>query len=234
MGEGLHFIDLIFYAMIAAFLIARLRNVLGRRTGYKRRPHSSSLGGNGSRSEPQEHETDTITGTDKVTKLMTRAVPSSSSTPLEVMLVQMQIADPSFNTESFLQGAQTAFKTIISAFATGELRILRPLLSNTVFDNFSGAIETRTHAGESAETQLLGTPTVEILAARMQEWTAFITLRFVSEQINVVQNSDGQIVEGNQNQVHKVVDVWTFTRDLRSSDPNWTLIETRSENQSYV
>ncbi len=231
MGEGLHFIDLIFYAIIAAFLIARLRSVLGRRTGYKQPPRSSPFRKNNGNSERREPESTDLTHT--VTPLVTRKALPPSATSLEGTLVQIQIADPRFSTESFLHGAQIAFQTIITAFAEGERLVLRPLLSDSVFDDFSRAIESRTPVGKSniksTDTKLFGTPTVEIVSARMQEWTAFITLRFVSEQTHVERKHNDHVVNDSQNNIFKVVDVWTFTRDTRSTDPNWTLIQTRSE-----
>ena len=228
MGEGLHFIDLIFYAIIAAFLIARLRSVLGRRTGYKQPPRSNSLSSrNGSR-EPREQESADLT--QNVAKLITRATLPPSGSTLEMTLVQIQITDPHFSTEAFLHGAQLAFQTILSAFASGERSVLRPLLSDAVFDDFSHAIETRAQTGISTNTQLLGTPTVEFVSAKIQEWTAFITLRFISEQTNVGESHDAQVGNGAQKGVYEVVDIWTFARDLRSANPNWTLIQTRSEH----
>ena len=226
MGEGLHFIDLIFYAIIAAFLIARLRSVLGRRTGYKQSHRSRPL----SRSNGGQREKESSDLTHNVAKVVTRAALPPSATPLEVALVQIQIADPRFSTESFLQGAQIAFQTIINAFTAGELSVLRPLLSDTVFDNFSRAIDARVHTDQSAHTQLLRIPKVEILSAKMQEWTALITLRFFSEQSNIGQSPNGQAANGVQNAVYEVVDIWTFARDLRKTDPNWTLVQTRSEH----
>ncbi len=238
MGEGLHFLDLIFYAIIAAFLIARLRSVLGRRTGYKQPPRPFRK--NNGRSERREPESADLTHNVTQPQLVTRKALPPSATSLEGLegtLVQMQIADPRFSTESFLHGAQIAFKTIISAFAAGERLVLRPLLSEAVFNDFSRAIESRAQVGESnvkyTDTRLLGTPTVEILSARMQEWTAFITLRFVSEQTqtHVEKNHHDKVVMNDaQNNVYQVVDIWTFSRDLRSVDPNWTLIQTRSEH----
>lgn len=228
MGEGLHFIDLIFYAMIAVFLVLRLRSVLGRRQD-RERPRVNSCDS----SEQTGHKTDNKTdrggsAVNNVVALSVRAMPPASSVPLEMALIQMQMADSRFKTESFLQGAQAAFEIIIKAFAIGDKQILRPLLSDPVFIDFSSAINARTQIGESTEIQLMETPAVEIVAAKVEGQMAFITLCFVSEQINVVRDRDGKTIEGNPNRVNKVVDVWTFVRDLRSSDPNWTLVATRS------
>ncbi|KAF0117068.1 MAG: hypothetical protein FD149_1263 [Rhodospirillaceae bacterium] len=217
MSESVHFVDMIVYAMIAAFLVLRLRSVLGRR--QERRP-SDSL--EDIQDDQQVHGTDTGDNGG--------AGPSHPTTPLEAALVQIRIADPRFTTQTFLHGAQSAFESIVGAFANGDRQNLRPLVSQGVFDDFSRVLESRMHAGESVETQVLEEPDLEITDARVQGATAFITIRFVSAQVTVVRDRDGHVVEGDPNRVNKVVDLWTFARDTRSSDPNWILVETRSED----
>jgi len=212
MGESVHFVDVVIYAMIAAFLVLRLRSVLGRR--QERRP-SDSL--DGVQDERQTRETGD-------------GVEDSSSAPLETALVHMRIADPHFTTQTFLHGAQSAFKIIIRAFANGDRQALRPLVSQAVFDDFSRVLESRMQVGETVETQVLEEPDLEIVDARIQGVTALITVRFVSVQVNVVRNRDGRVIEGDPDRVNKVIDLWTFARDTRSSDPNWILVETRSED----
>ncbi|KAF0144448.1 MAG: hypothetical protein FD153_332 [Rhodospirillaceae bacterium] len=222
MSEGLQFIDLIFYAMIAVFLVLRLRSVLGRRNGEERRrrsPFDRAERQDGPKEEPK-HEAD------NVIDLPSRTILSSAAA--EAALVRVQIADQHFNINEFLHGAQSAFEIIIGAFAREEKDVLRPLLSDAVFDNFCRALKTRAEAGESVETQLLGPPTVEITDVKVQGRVAFVVVRFLSEQVNIVRDRDGRVIEGDPNLVNRVVDVWTFAREMQSSDPNWTLVETRS------
>jgi predicted lipid-binding transport protein (Tim44 family) len=223
-----HFIDIIFFAMVAAFLILRLRSVLGRRTGEERqRPDPF-------RTRPAE------TAGDKIIPLPDRsaragadaleAIPVSKGTPLDSGLTQIAVADPSFKSEEFLSGAKAAFEMIIMAFAKGDRKALRPLLNDPVFEHFSAAIKAREDAGQSHETTLVGVKSATILEAQMDGRTAFVTIKFVSEQINVTRDKAGAPVDGEPAHAAEITDIWTFARNTRSRDPNWTLVETRSPN----
>jgi predicted lipid-binding transport protein (Tim44 family) len=117
---------------------------------------------------------------------------------------------------------------IVSAFAKGERKTLRPLLNDTVFDNFAAAIKAREDVKHSHETTLVGIKSVDILEAQMDGRTAFVTVKFVSEQINVTRDADGHVVDGDPSHVAEITDIWIFARNTRSADPNWTLVETRS------
>src|SRR5206468_7122310 len=141
----------------------------------------------------------------------------------------IRTADPSFEPLSFTAGARAAFTTIVEAFAKGDTQQLRPLLDGPTFASFESAIRGRNERHEKAETALIGFEASDIAVAEMQGSVAQVTVRFVSEQINVVRNAEGQIAEGNPNEVQKVVDLWTFRRDTKSSDPNWQLVKTESE-----
>ena len=106
---------------------------------------------------------------------------------------------------------------------------MRALLDGPTFASFEAAIRGRAERGEKIETTLIGFEASDIAMAEMQGSFAQVTVRFVSEQINVLRNADGQIADGNPNEVQKVVDLWTFRRDIKTSDPNWLLIKTESE-----
>jgi len=214
--------------MIAAFVILRLRGVLGRRTGNERRP--TDIFG---RREAQEEDGD------KVVELPTRKAKETdeafesaeeAQTPLDAGLTQIKLADRDFDPETFAQGAGAAFEMIVGAFAAGDTGSLRPLLSNEVFDNFGSAIAERTDADQTLETTVVGINTAEIIEAHMQGRSAFVTVKFVSEQINVTRNAAGEVVDGDPSRVRAITDIWTFARNTRSRDPNWTLVETRSQN----
>ena len=130
---------------------------------------------------------------------------------------------------SFTAGARAAFTTIVEAFAKGDTQPLRPLLDGPTFTSFESAIRGRNERREKAETTLIGFEASDISAAELQGSVAQVTVRFVSEQINVVRSAEGQIAEGNPNEVQKVVDLWAFRRDIKSGDPNWQLVKTESE-----
>lgn len=214
-------IDIILLAMVAGFLIFRLHSVLGRRTGHERRPTNPVSPSQGERS-------------DNVVSLPDRdtppPAPEEAATPLEAGLAQIRIADPSFDPKSFVEGAKKAFEIIVSAYARGDDEALRPLLDPKVYGNFARAIDERNEAGETLETTLVDVRESEILEAEMEGSTALVTVKIVSEQINVTRDRSGEIVYGDPKQIDSITDIWTFARDTRSSDPNWALVETRTPN----
>lgn len=231
MGDGIQFLDIILIAAIAAFLVFRLRNVLGRRNGSEQRP----------KYDPFRKRSAEEAGEDKVIALPDRGAQADSQTagkmpdgpeasPLEQGLTQIKLADRNFDPEGFVGGAKVAFEMIITAFAGGDAKTLRPLLSNDVFEDFSGAIKSRLDKQETLESTLVGITEADIIEADLQGKTAFVTVKFVSEQINVTRNPAGDVVEGDPSGVATVTDIWTFARNTRSRDPNWTLVATGSSN----
>jgi predicted lipid-binding transport protein (Tim44 family) len=230
MGEGFYFIDILIFAMIAAFLVYRLRGVLGRRHGEERqRPNPYT-------SRPGQEGADNVVslpdrGADRV-RAPVEAPPPAPDEPysLAAGIAQIQANDTTFDEKSFLQGAKAAFGMIVTAFAQGDTPTLRPLLSDDVYDNFAAAIRSRQAAGESLETRVVDIRDADLIEARMEGRTAFVTIKFISEQINVTRNSAGAVIDGDPDQPLEVVDIWTFARNTRSRNPNWTLIETRVPN----
>ena len=221
MGDFPHYFDIILFAMIAVFLALRLRSVLGRRTGNERRRQSMIR-----QAEP--------TG-DKVITLPTRgnppAPPPATAPPADAVaagLERIRDADPAFDPEQFLQGARGAFEMIVAAFAAGDKAKLRPLLSDEVYAPFCAAIDERNAARETLETRILALKRHDISAADLVGVMARITINLVSDQINVVRAHDGSIVDGDPDKPIEKTDFWTFTRDTRSSDPNWLLVATDS------
>ncbi|MBK1663214.1 translocase [Rhodospirillum rubrum] len=215
MNEGFQYIDIIFFAMIAAFLVLRLRSVLGRRTGEEqRRPDPFA------QSESAQ---------DNVIDLSDRKAVAGrpGDGTLAGGLTQIQLTDPSFSPEGFLIGAKAAFEMILMAYAKGDKAVLKPLLAGEVFQNFSRAIDEREQAEETMETDLVGFKSVEILRAGMDGQDALVTVKFVTEQVNSVRDKSDTVVDGNPNQVEEVTDIWTFRRDTVSNDPNWDLIATQ-------
>ncbi|MBM3542001.1 MAG: Tim44 domain-containing protein, partial [Alphaproteobacteria bacterium] len=135
---------------------------------------------------------------------------------------------PGFDAGQFLAGARGAFEMIVAAFAAGDKNRLRGLLSNEVFDNFAGTIDARAEKGETLETKLVAIRAAEIADAEMRGQTAFVTVKFTSEQQNVTRDAEGRIVDGVPGRSEDVVDLWTFARNTRARDPNWMLVETKS------
>ena len=240
----MQFPDIIFFAIVAVFLILRLRSVLGRRTGNERerpdpfRPspvnRSGPVGPAGPGTGMPKPGDAAATAPEKPIPLPGRAPepapqPAGAKVPpLEAGLAQIGVADPSFTPQGFLDGAKVAFEMVVDAFAKGDRKALRPLLSDGVFEQFQEAIRAREAAGTRRETTLVGIKELTLLEARMEQRTAFVTVKFVSEQVNVTRDKDDKVIEGDPNQVVDVTDIWVFARNTRSSNPNWTLVETRS------
>lgn len=227
MSEGFQFIDIILFAMIAAFLVLRLRSVLGRRDGHEQSFRDRF------QKEQAEAEEKVIPFRDRVEQRQDdvgakETPPDADADPLTRGLAEIKRADASFDAREFTPGARVAFELILDAYAKGDSQTLKPLLNPEVFANFSQAIRDREQAGETLEDTLVGIKSAEIVEAYMDGHTANVTVKFVSEQINVTRDENGDVVDGNPNAVIDVTDFWTFARDTKSRDPNWTLVATNS------
>jgi predicted lipid-binding transport protein (Tim44 family) len=156
--------------------------------------------------------------------------PAETPRPTSVAagIAQIRAADPSFDTTGFASGARGAFEMIVHAFASGDTANLRPLLSDEVYERFAEAIRHRVDAKETHETTLVAIKSADIEEAELNGRTAFVTMKFVSDQINVTRAADGQIADGEPDHVVEKTDFWTFARNTRSQDPNWLLVATRS------
>jgi predicted lipid-binding transport protein (Tim44 family) len=223
--------DIILIGLVAVFLILRLRSVLGKRTGNERPPARDPFTPPAPpTATPRVGDAPANQGNDNVVPLPTASAPaprqsSATSGPGGIRATVMptatagvaaiRAADPSFEPIGFTGGARAAFTTIVEAFAKGDAATLRSLLDAPTFSSFEAAIR--------------GFEASDVAAAELQGTNASVTVRFVSEQINVLRNADGQIIDGNPNEVQKVIDLWTFRRDTKSSDPNWLLVKTESE-----
>jgi predicted lipid-binding transport protein (Tim44 family) len=237
--------DIILIGLVAVFLILRLRSVLGKRTGNERPPARDPFTPPAPpTATPRVGDAPANQGNDNVVSLPTANAPaprqsSATSGPGGIRatviptatagVAAIRAADPSFEPIGFTGGARAAFTAIVEAFAKGDIAALRGLLDGPTFSSFEAAIRGRVERKEKAETTLIGFEASDVAAAELQGTNASVTVRFVSEQINVLRNADGQIIDGNPNEVQKVIDLWTFRRDTKSSDPNWLLVKTESE-----
>jgi predicted lipid-binding transport protein (Tim44 family) len=221
MGESFQFFDIILFAMVAAFLVLRLRSVLGRRTG------------NEQRRDPFARPPAPGAASDNVVSLPDRGKsaapdPEPGPVPLAVGLKQIHSADPAFDENGFVHGARGAFEMIVAAFAAGDTGALRPLLSDDVYDSFNEAIRVRAAQHETHETRIVAIDGVDLVEAGLDGRTAVVTVKFISQQINVTRAADNSIVDGDPEHAVEKTDFWTFARNTRSSDPNWQLVATRS------
>ena len=134
--------------------------------------------------------------------------------------------DSSFDPKHFLSGAKGAYEMIVMAFAQGDRRTLKDLLSAEVFESFDGAIRDREQRGERIDRKFVGIEKAEIVSADARGRVASLTVRFISQMISVTRDKAGAVVDGNAEAITDVTDVWTFSRDMGSRDPNWKLVGT--------
>ena len=221
MGDFPHYFDIILFAMVAAFLILRLRSVLGRRTGHERRPENLV--------RRAESSADSVG--DKVISLPNRGTAAPVATPADAVaagLERIRSVDPGFDAAEFIEGARAAFDMIVAGFAAGDKGQLRPLLSDEVYKQFAAAIDERQAAGETLESRILQLKSIDVVEAGLAGRMARVTVKFVSDQINVLRAHDGSIVDGDPENPTEKTDFWSFARDARSNDPNWVLVTTSS------
>ena len=149
---------------------------------------------------------------------------SENMSKIDVVLSQI----PNFDADKFLSSAQRAFEMIITSFAKGEIEILKPLLNAKIFKNFEKVIKQRKEDNITAETDFVGFNSVEITNAEVDDKNnAKITVRFVSEQANVLRDAAGEVIEGDENFIQSITDIWTFERNINSKSPNWLLVSTK-------
>lgn len=232
--EYLDFGTIVF--MIAAVVIFwQLRNVLGKRTGNERPPFDPY-------SAPRPQPTDT-NGPDNVVSLPRKRAGETEGgysdidkiapaiTPLNRGLRAIRDADSSFDPKTFLEGAKAAYEMIVTAFAAGDRKTLKNLLSREVYDGFVSAISEREARGETVQSSFVGVEKAEYTAAEMKGTEANVTLRLVSQLISATRNKEGEVIDGDPEAVAEVKDLWTFARDTRSRDPNWKLVASQEEDE---
>ncbi len=213
MDGGSAFIEILVFGMVAAFLILRLRSVLGRRMGHERdrRPEDRPAK---SGSNPRQD--------DKVVQLPGIA---RGDDPKSQGIAAIQRVDPNFDPEGFCVGARTAFELILSAYGSGDRDTLRQLTDDSVYQLLDSAMAGREKREETLESTLVRIRSSDIVDAEIRGSDALITLKIVSEQINVTRDSEGHAIAGKTGAIDTVTDVWTFKRDTQSNDPNWRLSE---------
>jgi predicted lipid-binding transport protein (Tim44 family) len=214
-------IDLILFGMIAAFLVLRLRSILGRRTGFERPAQPYQPPVNAAPAGP------VIDGqAEPAPPSNTRSIPEPDSA-LGQTLARMATADRTFTPNSFLDGAERAFRMIVTAFASADRTTLRSLLGADTYAAFDGAITAREQSGQTQISEIRSIESSAIEGAELKGSQADVTVRFVSDQVSYTQDKDGRPVAGTD-AVTEITDVWTFERDMASQDPTWRLVAARS------
>lgn len=226
----------IFFLVAAVVIFYQLRNVLGRRTGSERPPFDPYTAGrsreNGSAEPPENvvslpRRKSAEPGEDAYAPIDAVAKPG---TDLNRGLRAIKDADPGFEPKTFVEGAKMAYEMIVMAYADGDRKTLKNLLSREVYEGFVSAIDDRESRSEKIQSSFVGIDKAEIVGAEMKGSEAHITLRIISELISATRNSTGEVIDGDPETVAEVTDVWTFARDTRSRDPNWKLVATEAED----
>jgi predicted lipid-binding transport protein (Tim44 family) len=217
-------IDIVLFGMVAAFLVLRLRSILGRRQGFERPAETPVQPDPRAGTAPQLKDGPVIDGTAEPASA--RALPDPASPPGQILVGMAQI-DHQFHPARFLDGAEAAFRIIVTAFAAGDRDKLRGLLSDDTFRAFDTAITARAAAGETQRTEIRAIGSAAIDHAELHGSTAAITVRFVSDQVNLTLGRDGHPTAGTD-AVTEITDLWTFERDLATVNPIWRLVAARS------
>lgn len=212
-------LQLLVLAAIAIFLIVRLRSVLGTREGFEKPPIPKQSEG-----PVDRRGLEVIDG--GVDHDINDNAPEGSETAKA--LAEMKRVDPSFNVTEFLQGARGAYEMILMAFERGDLSDVTPFMSEDVFEAFSGVVDQRQAEGLTIEAQFVGISDLGLNEATLDADTkeAELTVRFTGEMTWQVRDNAGDVIEGNDTEIKRQKDVWTFARVMGSDNPNWRLVAT--------
>jgi len=227
----------IIFLALAVFIFLRLRSVLGQRTGRERPPY-----------DPYSAREQMRPAAEKVVTLPNRAPEGATQKPVEEPVVPGERwkdvaeagsplaagldaiagADSEFEAKHFITGARAAYEMIVNAYAEGDRRTLKNLLSREVYDGFDHAITEREKRGETVENKFVSIDESEITQAELRGRAAQVTVRFHSKLVSATRDKNGNVVDGSADKVTDITDVWTFSRDTSSRDPNWKLVATES------
>lgn len=223
----------IFFLVAAVLIFLQLRSVLGRRTGHEK-PPAEIYSPRDAAKVPAADDGKVVTlprreeaeGDERFAAIDAYAKPG---TEINASLRDLLRQDPSFSPRQFLDGARMAYEMIVMAFADGDRKTLKNLLSREVYEGFEGAIADRESRGEVVKSTFVGIEKAEITQAYVKDTEAQVGVRVVSQLISATYDKAGNLIDGNAETVSEVTDLWTFARDLRSRDPNWKLVATEAE-----
>lgn len=228
--------------LVAAIIILlKLRSVLGQKTG-----HQEDLSDLFDREKENQKKREEGPAADNVVTLPTRkqgaSVDSDEPDPriaqidkiakprtkINKGLKEILKVDANFNPKEFMAGADMAYEMIVDAYAKGDIDTLGNLLSSEVFEGFKSAIDDRQQRGETVKSTFIGIDESSIQGAELKDNESHITIKFVSQIVSATFDKEGVIVEGDEKDIARVKDVWTFSRDTRSNDPTWYLVATEA------
>ncbi len=224
--DNFPYADIVILALIAGFILLRLRSVLGQKTGndnpqfFKRekplvdveKEAVVQISGKSSKQNP----------VDVVDVYLNRL----DNPAMAATIVDIKKLDPSFTATGFLQGARMAYEMVFDAFAKGDKKTLEMLLDKAIYDTFVSEIDLRAQATNKTEITLVSVKPKDIVQASLSGTKARLAVKFDSEQVSLVKDAEGTIIEGNPSDAHLMDDEWIFERDVSSKNPNWKIIET--------
>lgn len=226
--------DILIFAVIAAFLVYRLHSVLGSKPGNDERQRPNPFNSDNAPQpakaaapQPLKHQRPVLPMAPLDLGQMVDSEANKDGR-IEEGLADIISADASFEINSFMQGARYAFETIVTSYAKGDLPALQPLLSEKLYRDFRAGVVAREEQGHTSDVTIHQIKSARLTEAHLGGTMAYITVSFEVEETTVTRDRAGAIVSGNPDEITTIEDVWTFTRDVRSADPNWILIETRA------
>ena len=225
--NNIPYIDILILAMVAIFIINRLRNTLGKKTG-----NEHDLADKFTRkSDLKESSPDKVSKAkfDKVSQENLRQV-FHENPNISKELSKIQKIDPSFTVDEFITGAKKAFEYIINKYSDENIKPLKKLLSADIFKMFDKQINTRAKKNENLDVSIIGIKEAKIEDASIKSSIASIKVKFSSEQVQVIKNDKGKIISGDGNQILSIVESWFFSKDLKRKDPNWILEKIEESN----
>lgn len=229
----------VIFALLAVFVIWKLRSVLGTRSGTEKPPTNPFLNSAPPTASARR-------GDDKIIPLPGAPEPSFAAkgaahqadrwkgyaepgSKAWAGLDSVAAADASFAIGPFIDGAKAAYEMIVGAFASGNRQLLETLLAKDVYDGFVAAIDEREKRGEKVETTIVSVDKAVVDDAELRGQTAQITVRYTAQMITATRAQDGAVIQGSPDKVIEINDIWTFSRDVGSRDPNWKLTATRTD-----
>lgn len=236
----------IIFALLAIFVLWKLRSVLGSRTGNEKQPPQNSFfhrPGNTNDNDdrkviplPGAAQTSPAASAASSAQGFARPAPGADQwknyaepgSRKAAALDEIVAMDRGFDLEGFIAGAKTAYEMIVTAFAAGDRQTLRNLLDQDVYESFVTAIAGRESRNETMKTTLVSIDKVDLEDASLRDKTVQITLRFASKLISATESNTGTVIDGSPEKVVDIIDIWTFARDSRSTDPNWKLVATQT------
>lgn len=221
--------DLLLFAAFAVFMGFKLYNALGKKDFDEPRPTAKPSNSNVvtfPHGEAEQTPVQDVAFRDVKKEEDYTALEATYGAEVVNRVKEIRDIDPAFTVQHFLAGARYAFEMILAAYSKGDKATLQSLLARDIYKGFSEAIDARSQQGSNEENTLVSVESPTIKNISVQNKTAQIVVEIISEQINLVKNKDGKVIEGDPSEVNKVSEMWTFSRNLTSPNPNWELVAT--------